>query len=452
MAKKKIEIINSLTSQRFETLQLHAGQVPDPVTNSRAVPIYQTSSYVFNDVDHGANLFGLKEFGNIYTRLMNPTTDVFEKRIAALEGGVAALATASGQSAQFIAITNFLTAGDSFVSTSFLYGGSYNQFKVQFPRLGINVKFADGDDAESFEEQIDSSTKAIYVESMGNPRFNISDFEGLSKLAKSKNIPLIVDNTLGAAGALIRPIEHGADVVVQSATKWIGGHGTSLGGVIVDAGTFDWGNGKYPLMSQPSAAYHGLVHWDAFGFGSDICGMLGVPADRNIAFALRARLEGLRDWGPAISPFNSFLLLQGLETLSLRIERHCSNALALAKWLDDHSKVDNVSYPGLPSDKYHSRASNYMTNRGKGSMLIFSLKGGFDDAVKFINSLKLSSHLANVGDAKTLVIHPASTTHQQLSPEEQLSAGVTPTMVRVSVGIEHIDDILEDFEQALNLI
>ena len=452
MAKKKIEIINSLTSQRFETLQLHAGQVPDPVTNSRAVPIYQTSSYVFNDVDHGANLFGLKEFGNIYTRLMNPTTDVFEKRIAALEGGVAALATASGQSAQFIAITNFLTAGDSFVSTSFLYGGSYNQFKVQFPRLGINVKFADGDDAESFEEQIDSSTKAIYVESMGNPRFNIPDFEGLSKLAKSKNIPLIVDNTLGADGALIRPIEHGADVVVQSATKWIGGHGTSLGGVIVDAGTFDWGNGKYPLMSQPSAAYHGLVHWDAFGFGSDICGMLGVPADRNIAFALRARLEGLRDWGPAISPFNSFLLLQGLETLSLRIERHCSNALALAKWLDDHSKVDNVSYPGLPSDKYHSRASNYMTNRGKGSMLIFSLKGGFDDAVKFINSLKLSSHLANVGDAKTLVIHPASTTHQQLSPEEQLSAGVTPTMVRVSVGIEHIDDILEDFEQALNLI
>ena len=452
MAKKKIEIINSLTSQRFETLQLHAGQVPDPVTNSRAVPIYQTSSYVFNDVDHGANLFGLKEFGNIYTRLMNPTTDVFEKRIAALEGGVAALATASGQSAQFIAITNFLTAGDSFVSTSFLYGGSYNQFKVQFPRLGINVKFADGDDAESFEEQIDSSTKAIYVESMGNPRFNIPDFEGLSKLAKSKNIPLIVDNTLGAAGALIRPIEHGADVVVQSATKWIGGHGTSLGGVIVDAGTFDWGNGKYPLMSQPSAAYHGLVHWDAFGFGSDICGMLGVPADRNIAFALRARLEGLRDWGPAISPFNSFLLLQGLETLSLRIERHCSNALALARWLDNHSKVDNVSYPGLPSDKYHSRASNYMTNRGKGSMLIFSLKGGFDDAVKFINSLKLSSHLANVGDAKTLVIHPASTTHQQLSPEEQLSAGVTPTMVRVSVGIEHIDDILEDFEQALNLI
>tara|TARA_B100000700_G_scaffold62757_1_gene69137 strand:- start:185 stop:1576 length:1392 start_codon:yes stop_codon:yes gene_type:complete len=452
VAKNKIELINYLTSQRFETLQLHAGQVPDPATNSRAVPIYQTSSYVFNDVDHGANLFGLKEFGNIYTRLMNPTTDVFEKRIAALEGGVAALATASGQSAQFIAITNFLTAGDSFVSTSFLYGGSYNQFKVQFPRLGINVKFADGDDLESFEAQIDSSTKAIYVESMGNPRFNIPDFAGLSRLAKSKNIPLIVDNTLGAAGALIRPIEHGADVVVQSATKWIGGHGTSLGGVIVDAGTFDWGNGKYPLMSQPSEAYHGLVHWDAFGFGSDICGMLGVPENRNIAFALRARLEGLRDWGPAISPFNSFLLLQGLETLSLRIERHCSNALSLAKWLEAHPKVEDVSYPGLTTDKYYSRASSYMSKRGKGSMLIFSLKGGFDDAVTFINSLKLSSHLANVGDAKTLVIHPASTTHQQLSPEEQLSAGVTPTMVRVSVGIEHIDDILEDFEQALNLI
>ncbi len=452
MAKKKVEIINSLTSQRFETLQLHAGQSPDSATNSRAVPIYQTSSYVFNDVDHGANLFGLKEFGNIYTRLMNPTTDVFEKRVAALEGGVAALATASGQSAQFIAITNCLTAGDNFVSTSFLYGGTYNQFKVQFPRLGIKVKFADGDDISSFERQIDSSTKAIYVESMGNPKFNIPDFEGLSRLAKENNIPLIVDNTLGAAGSLIRPVDHGADVVVQSATKWIGGHGTSLGGVIVDSGTFDWGNGKFPLMSQPSAAYHGIVHWDAFGFGSDICGMLGVPADRNIAFALRARLEGLRDWGPAISPFNSFLLLQGLETLSLRIERHCSNALSLANWLNNHSKVISVNYPGLVTDEYHKRACSYMTERGKGSMLIFSLKGGFDDAVTFINSLKLSSHLANVGDAKTLVIHPASTTHQQLSPEEQSSAGVTPTMVRVSVGIEHIDDILEDFEQALNLI
>ncbi|MDP6171834.1 MAG: O-acetylhomoserine aminocarboxypropyltransferase/cysteine synthase [Prochlorococcaceae cyanobacterium ETNP2_MAG_10] len=441
-----------MTSLHFETLQLHAGQVPDPVTNSRAVPIYQTSSYVFNDAEHGANLFGLKEFGNIYTRLMNPTTDVFEKRVAALEGGVAALATASGQSAQFLAITNCMQAGDNFVSTSFLYGGTYNQFKVQFPRLGIHVKFADGDDVDSFAAQIDANTKAIYVESMGNPRFNIPDFAGLSALAKENGIPLIVDNTLGAAGALLRPIEHGADVVVESATKWIGGHGTSLGGVIVDAGSFDWGNGKFPLMSQPSAAYHGLVHWDAFGFGSDICSMLGVPADRNVAFALRARIEGLRDWGATLSPFNSFLLLQGLETLSLRVERHASNAMALAEWLQDHPKVASVNYPGLRSDPYHDRAKTYLTDRGMGCMLMFSLKGGFDDAVQFINGLELASHLANVGDAKTLVIHPASTTHQQLSAEDQQSAGVTPTMVRVSVGLEHIKDIKADFEQALAAI
>ena len=439
-----------MSNHHFETLQLHAGQVPDTQTNSRAVPIYQTSSYVFNDAEHGANLFGLKEFGNIYTRLMNPTTDVFEKRLAALEGGVAALATASGQSAQFIAITNCMKAGDNFVSTSYLYGGTYNQFKVQFPRLGINVKFASGDEVSSFAEQIDENTKGIYVESMGNPRFNIPDFKGLSALAKESNIPLIVDNTLGAAGALLRPIEHGADVVVESATKWIGGHGTSLGGVIVDAGTFNWGNGKFPLMSDPSAAYHGLVHWDAFGFGSDICTMLGVPEGRNVAFALRARIEGLRDWGPALSPFNSFLLLQGLETLSLRVERHAQNAMELAKWLKSHPLVESVSYPGLLEDPYHQQAKTYLTGRGMGCMLMFSLKGGFDDAVAFINGLKLASHLANVGDAKTLVIHPASTTHQQLSPEEQESAGVTPTMVRVSVGLEHIDDIKADFEQALS--
>ncbi len=426
--------------------------MPDPVTNSRAVPIYQTSSYVFNDAEHGANLFGLKEFGNIYTRLMNPTTDVFEKRVAALEGGIAAVATASGQSAQFLAITNCMQAGDNLVSTSFLYGGTYNQFKVQFPRLGIDVKFADGDDVDSFATQIDANTKAIYVESMGNPRFNIPDFKGLSGLAKDKGIPLIVDNTLGAAGALLRPIEHGADVVVESATKWIGGHGTSLGGVLVDAGTFNWGNGKFPLMSEPSAAYHGLVHWDAFGFGSDICSMLGVPSDRNVAFALRARIEGLRDWGAALSPFNSFLLLQGLETLSLRVERHASNAMALATWLQDHPKVASVNYPGLKNDPYHAQAKTYLTNRGMGCMLMFSLKGGFDDAVSFINGLELASHLANVGDAKTLVIHPASTTHQQLSAQEQESAGVTPTMVRVSVGLEHIEDIKADFEQALAAI
>ena len=362
-------------SQRFETLQLHAGQSPDAATNARAVPIYQTSSYVFNDAEHGANLFGLKEFGNIYTRLMNPTTDVFEKRVAALEGGIAALATASGQSAQFLAITNCMQAGDNFVSTSFLYGGTYNQFKVQFPRLGIDVRFAEGDDVASFAAQIDDNTKALYVEAMGNPRFNIPDFAGLSALAKEKGIPLIVDNTLGACGALLRPIDHGADVVVESATKWIGGHGTSLGGVIVDAGTFNWGNGKFPLMSQPSAAYHGLVHWDAFGFGSDVCKMLGVPDDRNVAFALRARVEGLRDWGPAVSPFNSFLLLQGLETLSLRVERHTENAMALALWLKDHPSVAHVSYPGLPDDPYHERAKQYLTGRGMGCMLMFSLKG-----------------------------------------------------------------------------
>jgi O-acetylhomoserine (thiol)-lyase len=314
------------------------------------------------------------------------------------------------------------------------------------------VKFADGDDVDSFATQIDANTKAIYVESMGNPRFNIPDFKGLSGLAKDMGIPLIVDNTLGAAGALLRPIEHGADVVVESATKWIGGHGTSLGGVLVDAGTFNWGNGKFPLMSEPSAAYHGLVHWDAFGFGSDICSMLGVPSNRNVAFALRARVEGLRDWGAALSPFNSFLLLQGLETLSLRVERHASNAMALATWLQDHPKVASVNYPGLKNDPYHAQAKTYLTNRGMGCMLMFSLKGGFDDAVSFINGLELASHLANVGDAKTLVIHPASTTHQQLSAQEQESAGVTPTMVRVSVGLEHIEDIKADFEQALAAI
>jgi len=407
---------------------------------------------VFNNAEHGANLFGLKEFGNIYTRLMNPTTDVFEKRVAALEGGMAAVATASGQSAQFLAITNCMQAGDNFVSTSYLYGGTYNQFKVQFPRLGIDVRFANGDDVPSFADQIDDNTKAIYVEAMGNPRFNIPDFKGLSALAKQRGIPLIVDNTLGACGALLRPIEHGADVVVESATKWIGGHGTSLGGVIVDAGTFDWGNGKFPLMSQPSPAYHGLVHWDAFGFGSDICKMLGVPDNRNVAFALRARVESLRDWGPALSPFNSFLLLQGLETLSLRVERHAENAMALATWLKQNAKVAHVSYPGLSDDPYHARAREYLTGRGMGCMLMFSLKGGYNDAVQFIDSLKLASHLANVGDAKTLVIHPASTTHQQLSEAEQASAGVTPTMVRVSVGLEHIDDIKADFEQALAVL
>ena len=440
-----------MSDYRFETLQLHAGQEPDPATNARAVPIYQTTSFVFDSAEHGARLFGLEEFGNIYTRIMNPTTDVFEKRIAALEGGVSGLATGSGQASQFAAIANIMQAGDSFVSTSFLYGGTYNQFKVQFPRLGISVKFTEGDDVESFEAQIDENTKALYIESMGNPRFNVPDFKGLADLAHSHNIPLIVDNTFGAAGALIRPIDHGADVVVQSATKWIGGHGNSIAGVIVDAGTFDWGNGKFPLFTEPSEGYHGLVHWDAFGFGSDICNMLGVPENRNLAFGLRARLEILRDYGASLSPFNSFLLLQGLETLSLRIERHNENALELAQWLDNHSKVGSVSYPGLSSSPYKVAAEKYLI-RGYGSMLTVSLKGGYEDAVTFINSLKLASHLANVGDSKTLVIHPASTTHQQLTEIEQLSAGVEPTMVRVSVGTEHIDDIKEDFDQALSAV
>ena len=440
-----------MSDYRFETLQLHAGQEPDPATNARAVPIYQTTSFVFDSAEHGAKLFGREEFGNIYTRIMNPTTDVFEKRIAALEGGVSGLATGSGQASQFAAIANIMQAGDSFVSTSYLYGGTYNQFKVQFPRLGINVKFTEGDEVENFEAQIDENTKALYIESMGNPRFNVPDFKGLADLAHSHNIPLIVDNTFGAAGALIRPIDHGADVVVQSATKWIGGHGNSIAGVIVDAGTFDWGNGKFPLFTEPSEGYHGLVHWDAFGFGSDICNMLGVPENRNLAFGLRARLEILRDYGASLSPFNSFLLLQGLETLSLRIERHNENALELAQWLDNHSKVDAVSYPGLSSSPYKAAAEKYLI-RGYGSMLTVSLKGGYEDAVTFINSLKLASHLANVGDSKTLVIHPASTTHQQLTESEQLSAGVEPTMVRVSVGTEHIDDIKEDFDQALSAV
>ncbi|OUU21855.1 MAG: O-acetylhomoserine aminocarboxypropyltransferase [Planctomycetia bacterium TMED53] len=440
-----------MSDYRFETLQLHAGHQPDSETNSRAVPIYQTTSFVFDNAEHGANLFGLKEFGNIYTRIMNPTTDVFEKRVAALEGGVSGLATASGQASQFAAIANIMQAGDNFVSTSFLYGGTYNQFKVQFPRLGIEVKFADGDDIESFKSQIDENTKALYIESMGNPRFNVPNFEGLAHLAHSNNIPLIVDNTLGAAGALIRPIDHGADVVVQSATKWIGGHGTSIGGIIVDAGTFNWGNGNFPLFTEPSGAYHGLVHWDAFGFGSEICTALGVPESHNLAFGLRARLEILRDYGASLSPFNSFLMLQGLETLSLRIERHNENASALAKWLEKHPKVESVNHPSLSSSPYKIAAEKYL-RRGYGSMLTVSLKGGYDDAVNFIDSLELASHLANVGDAKTLVIHPASTTHQQLTESEQLSAGVEPTMVRVSVGIEHIDDIKEDFDQALSLI
>jgi O-acetylhomoserine/O-acetylserine sulfhydrylase len=432
----------SSKNYRFETLQLHAGQEVDPATGSRAVPIYQTSSYVFNDSEHAANLFGLKEFGNIYTRIMNPTTDVFEKRVAALEGGVAAVAVSSGQAAQFIALNNILQAGDNFVTSSHLYGGTYNQFKVAFKRLGVEVRFAEGIDPVSIEERIDKNTKAIYLEAIGNPEFSVADFEKISRIAKTHDIPLIVDNTFGAAGFIFKPIEHGADVVVASATKWIGGHGTSIGGVIVDAGTFNWGNGKFPQFTEPSEGYHGLVFWDVFGAN----GPFG-----NIAFAIRARVEGLRDFGPALSPFNSFLLLQGLETLSLRVERTLSNTLLLAQWLEQHPEVDYVNYPGLPSSKYYEHAKKYLRN-GFGGVLSFKLKGGAEKANQFVNNLELISHLANVGDAKTVIIHPASTTHEQLSAEEQKKSGVEPGLLRLSVGIEHIEDLKADLVYAFEKV
>jgi O-acetylhomoserine/O-acetylserine sulfhydrylase len=427
----------------FETLQLHAGQKPDPTTNSRAVPIYQTTSFNFKNAEHAATLFALKDFGNIYTRIMNPTSAVFEERIAALEGGVAALAVASGQAAQFTAISTIAQAGENIVSTSLLYGGTYNQFKVTFPRLGINVKFVDGDSPEGFRKLIDKKTKALYLETIGNPRLNVPDLEAIAKIAHDNGIPLIVDNTFGAGGYLCRPIEHGADIVVHSATKWIGGHGTSIGGVIVDAGKFNWGNGNFPIFTEPSPGYHGLKFWEVFGSG----GPFG-----NIAFIIRARVEQLRDLGAALSPFNSFLFLQGLETLSLRVERHCENALKLAQWLKQHPQVSWVSYPGLADHPYHANATKYLRKGAYGGIVVFGIKGGSDAGRKFIDSLELASLLANVGDAKTLVIHPASTTHQQLSEKEQLEAGVTPDLVRVSVGLEHIDDILEDFDVALKAV
>jgi O-acetylhomoserine (thiol)-lyase len=422
---------------KFETLQLHAGQAVGE-TGARAVPLFQTTSYVFKSAEHGANLFALKEFGNIYTRIMNPTTDVFEQRIAALEGGVAALATASGQASQFIALNNILQAGDNFVSSPFLYGGTYNQFKVAFKRLGIDVRFAIDDTAENLEKHIDDKTKAIYLETIGNPGFNIADFDKVSALAKKYDLPLIVDNTFGCGGYLFRPLEHGANVVVESTTKWVGGHGTSIGGVIVDGGNYNWGNGKFPQFTEPSDGYHGLVFADVFGIG----GPFG-----NIQFIIRARVEGLRDFGPSQSPFNSWLNIQGLETLSLRVQRHVDNALELAKWLEQHPQVAKVNYPGLPSSPHHQLAKKYLKN-GFGAVLTFEIKGSKEKASHFIDSLQLVSHLANMGDAKTLIIQPSATTHQQLTDEEQLSAGVLPNQLRVSVGIEHIDDIKADFEQA----
>jgi len=426
-------------THRFETLQIHAGQQPAPGTNARAVPIYQTTSYTFDDTGHGARLFALEEFGNIYSRIMNPTTDVFEQRIAALEGGKAAVATASGQAAQLLALTTIAQAGDNIVASSSLYGGTWNQFKVALPRLGIEVRFVEGENPADFEALIDDRTRALYAETIGNPGFRIPDFDALSELGQRHGLPLIIDNTFGAGGYLCRPIEHGADIVVESATKWIGGHGTSIGGVIVDAGRFDWGNGRFSLFTEPAPGYHGLNFWQAFGPDSPF---------GNIAFAIRARVEGLRDLGPALSPFNSFLFLQGLETLSLRVQRHVENTLALAQWLEARPEISWVNYPGLPDHPSHERAKRYLRH-GAGAVLTFGIRGGAAAGRRFIEAVQLASHLANVGDAKTLVIHPASTTHQQLSSQERKAAGVSEDLIRVSVGIEHIDDILADFDQAL---
>ncbi|MDF1571305.1 MAG: O-acetylhomoserine aminocarboxypropyltransferase/cysteine synthase [Bacteroidales bacterium] len=424
--------------KHFETAQIHAGHAPDAETNSRAVPIYQTTSYQFRDSEHAADLFALRAFGNIYTRIMNPTNEVFEKRIAALEGGVAALATASGHAAQFVVFNTLLTPGTNIVTSPYLYGGTFNQFKVTFRNFGWEARFAESLDTADFESRIDANTRGIYLETIGNPGFNIPDFEKFAALAKKHDLPLIVDNTFGAGGYLIRPIEHGANIVVESATKWIGGHGTSIGGVIVDAGNYNWGNGRFPQFTEPAEGYHGLKFWEVFGEGSPF---------GNIAFIIKARVESLRDIGPSQSPFNSFLHLQGLETLSLRMERHVQNTQALAEWLEDHPKVESVFYPGLPSSPHHALAKKYLP-RGAGGVLAFTVKGSKENAIKVVDSLKLASHLANVGDVRTLIIQPAATTHQQLSDDEQISAGVLPTMLRVSVGLEHIEDIKADFEQA----
>jgi O-acetylhomoserine (thiol)-lyase len=417
----------------FDTLQVHAGQKPDPTTGSRAVPIYQTTSYVFRDTEHGANLFALKEMGNIYTRIMNPTNDVFEQRIAALEGGVAALAVASGSAAITYAILNIAGTGDEIVSASTLYGGTYNLFSVTLPKLGIKTIFVDPDDPENFRKAINEKTKALYIETVGNPGINIIDIEAVAKIAHENNIPLIVDNTFGTP-YLIRPIEFGADVVVHSATKFIGGHGTSIGGVIVDSGKFDWtAAGKFPGLTEPDPSYHGVVYARDVGAA---------------AYVTKIRVQLLRDTGAAISPFNSFLLLQGLETLSLRVAKHVENAKKIAKYLESHPQVAWVNYPALESNKYYKLAQKYMP-KGPGSIFTFGIKGGLDAAVKFIDSLQIFSLLANVADAKSLVIHPASTTHSQLSPEEQKAAGVTPDQIRLSIGIEDADDLIYDLEQAL---
>ena len=426
-----------MKNQNIETLALHAGQVADPTTGSRAVPIYQTTSYVFKNTDHAANLFALKEFGNIYTRLMNPTTDVFEQRIAALEGGTGALAVASGQAATTFALLAITQVGDEIVAANNLYGGSYQLLHYTFPKLGRTVTFVDSKDPEAFRKAITPKTRAIYAETVGNPKLDVPDFEKISAIAHEAGIPLVVDNTVGVG--LVKPIEHGADIVVLSATKYIGGHGTSIGGVIVDSGKFQWNNGKFPEFTEPDPSYHGLVYWDALG---------NFPGLGNVAFIIKIRVQLLRDIGAALSPFNAFQFLQGLETLPLRITRHSENALAVARHLKTHPAVAWVNYPGLEDDPNHEGAAKYLKG-GFGGIVGFGIKGGLEAGKKFINSLKLFSHVANIGDAKSLVIHPASTTHQQLTPQEQETTGVTADYIRLSVGLENIADITADLDQAL---
>ena len=429
---------------KAETIALHGGQEPDHTTTSRAVPIYQTTSYVFKDTDHAARLFGLQEFGNIYTRLMNPTTDVLEKRVAALEGGVAALATASGQSAEMLALLNIVEAGQEIVASSSLYGGTYNLLHYTFPKMGIKVHFVDQSNPENFRKAVNEKTRAFYAETLGNPKLDTLDIEAVAKIAKESGVPLVIDNTLPSP-YLVNPLKHGADIVVHSLTKFLGGHGTSIGGIIVDGGTFNWGNGKFKNFTEPDPSYHGLKFWEVFGKFEPFGGV-------NIAFILKARVQGLRDLGPAISPFNAWQILQGVETVAIRVERHSTNALKVAEYLSKHPKVEWVNYPGLTTDKNFALAKKYHHRGLFGAIVGFEIKGGVSNAKKFIDSLELFSLLANVGDAKSLAIHPASTTHQQLTAEEQQSAGVTPGFVRLSVGLEHIDDILVDLEEALKKI
>lgn len=427
-----------MSQRRLETQAIHAGQeTPDPATGARAVPIYQTTSYVFNNTEHAANLFALKEFGNIYTRIMNPTTDVFERRMAAIEGGVGALAVASGQAAETLALLNITGVGDEIVAGNNLYGGTYQLLHYTFPKLGRQVTFVDSTKPDEFRKAITERTRAIYAETIGNPKLDIPDFEAIAKIAHDAGLPFVVDNTVGVG--LARPIEHGADIVVLSATKFVGGHGTSIGGVIVDSGKFNWDNGKFPEFTEPDPSYHGLKYWDTFG---------DFPGMGNIAFIIKARVELLRDLGPALSPFNAFLFLQGLETLPLRVQRHSENALEIARFLKDHPLVTWVNYPGLDNHPSHDLAKKYLGNRF-GAIVGFGIKGGLEAGKKFINAAELLSHLANIGDAKSLVIHPASTTHQQLTRAEQEATGVTEDFIRLSIGLENVEDIKEDIDQAL---